>query len=44
MSNSRKRLIRNSPDSKSIHTEVLSDIEEEYNLNNYKYEAKSKNG
>lgn len=44
MSNSRKRLIRNSPDSKSNHTEVLSDIEEEYNLNNYKYDAKSKNG
>ncbi|CAD8143182.1 unnamed protein product [Paramecium octaurelia] len=38
MSNSRKRLIRNSPDKKSNHTEVLSDIEEEYNLNNYKYD------
>ncbi|CAD8135885.1 unnamed protein product [Paramecium octaurelia] len=43
MSNSRKRLIRNSPENKSNHTEVLSDIEEEYNLNNYKYDAKSKN-
>ncbi|CAD8054768.1 unnamed protein product [Paramecium sonneborni] len=43
MSNSRKRLIKNSPDCKSNHTEILSDIEEEYNLNNYKYEKKSKN-
>ncbi|CAK60342.1 unnamed protein product (macronuclear) [Paramecium tetraurelia] len=41
MSNSRKRLIRNSPDKNSNHTEALSDIEEEYNLNNYKYDGKS---
>ncbi|CAD8132510.1 unnamed protein product [Paramecium pentaurelia] len=43
MSNSRKRLIRNSPDQKSNHTEVLSDIEEESNLNNNKNDGKSKN-
>ncbi|CAD8077029.1 unnamed protein product [Paramecium sonneborni] len=43
MSNSRKRLIQNSVESQSNHTEVLSDIEEEDNLNNYKYEGKNKN-
>lgn len=43
MSNSRKRLIKNEAESKSNHTEVLSDIEEGLDFEQYRYNPSKSN-